>query len=628
MNNLFLNEAEIRLFKEGSHCRTYQFFGAHPVMENEKNGVRFSLWAPHAQRVCVAGDFNGWNTESHNLELYQNTGIWSGFISGIGPGQKYKYAIFTPEGEVKLKADPYAFHSEKRPLTASIVSSLNTYTWNDKQWVEERSPLYDKPLNIYEVHPGSWKRKGNGNFYTFRELAHELIPYVLEMGFTHIELMPIMEHPFDGSWGYQVTGYFAVTSRYGNPEDLMYLIDCCHNKGIGVILDWVPSHFCKDAHGLGQFDGTPLYEGEENREWGTLSFNFAKQEIVSFLISNAVFWFDVFHVDGLRIDAVASMLYLDYGKKEGTWKPNICGGRENLEAVKFMQRLNESVFKDYPCALMIAEESTAWPLVTKPTYDGGLGYNYKWNMGWMNDLLKYMQLDPLFRKEAHNLLTFSLCYAFSENFILPLSHDEVVHGKKSLIDKMPGSYQDKFANLRLMLGYMMTHPGKKHLFMGAEIAQFIEWRFYEELEWGLLDFEMHKSFKNYVQDLNSFYLREKALWENDFNWRGFEWIDADNAQQSVLIFQRNAGNGEDFLIVVCNFTSVYYEKFRIGVPKAGSYREVFNSDNVRYGGTGKALKKIVKTRKKFWQNRENSVEIILPPLTIVCYGIVGKRKVK
>lgn len=628
MNNLFLDKQNISLFLEGSHCRTYQYFGAHPVIEDETPGVRFALWAPNAMSVSVAGDFNGWDTECHILQPIEDTGIWSGFIPGIAPGEKYKYVICTSGGEKKYKTDPYGFHAEVRPQTASVVCSLDTYTWDDRKWLEERAPLYDKPLNIYEVHPGSWKKRTDGEFYTFRDLADELIPYVLEMGFTHIELMPVMEHPFDGSWGYQVTGYYAVTSRYGTPEDLMYFVDCCHKSGIGVILDWVPSHFCKDAHGLAQFDGTPLYEGEENKEWGTLSFNLARKEVRSFLISNAVFWFDVYHADGLRIDAVASMLYLDYGKEEGTWNPNICGGRENLEAVIFMQKLNESVFKDFPCALMIAEESTAWPLVTKPTYDGGLGYNYKWNMGWMNDLLKYMQLDPLFKKGSHNLLTFSLCYAFSENYILPLSHDEVVHGKKSLIEKMPGSYSEKFANLRLMLGYMMTHPGKKHLFMGGEIAQFIEWRFYQELEWGLLDFEMHKKFKDYVRDLNKFYLREKALWEYDFNWRGFRWIDADNAQQSVLVYQRNSDDSADFLIIAGNFTPVYYDKFKIGVPEPGSYREVFNSDDKLYGGTGKTVKGLLKARKHFWQNRAYSIDIVLPPLAVVCYKLKGKEKVK
>lgn len=553
------------------------------------------------------------------MEPVKNAGIWTAFIAGIAPGEKYKYVIYTPEGEKKFKADPYAFYAELRPHTASIVYSLDKYAWGDSFWLQNRTPLYDKPLNIYEVHPGSWKKNEGGNFYNFRELADILVPYVQDIGFTHIELMPVMEHPFDGSWGYQVSGYYAVTSRYGTPEDLMYFIDCCHQRGIGVILDWVPSHFCKDDHGLRQFDGTPLYEGEENKEWGTLSFNLARKEVMSFLISNAVFWFDVYHADGLRVDAVASMLYLDYGREEGTWKPNICGGRENLEAVIFMQRLNEEVFNDFPCALMIAEESTAWPLVTRPTYEGGLGYNYKWNMGWMNDLLKYMQLDPLFRKGAHNLLTFSLCYAFSENFILPLSHDEVVHGKKSLIAKMPGSYEDKFANLRLMLGYMMTHPGKKHLFMGAETAQFIEWRFYEQLEWELLDFAMHRKYKDYVRDLNHFYLEEKSLWQNDFNWRGFCWIEADNREQSVLVYQRTADFVDDFLVVVCNFTPVYYEKFRIGVPEPGSYKEVFNTDNIRYGGAGRGLKGPVKAKKSFWQNRDYSVEIVLPPLAAVCF---------
>lgn len=629
MSNTVLDAQNISLFQDGSHYEAYRYFGAHPVTENDNTpGVRFTLWAPHALRVNVAGDFNGWNTESHCLQFNCITGIWSGFIAGIGAGEKYKYVIVTPEGKIQLKADPYAIYAETRPRTASIIYSPDSYSWSDEKWVKGRTPLYDKPLNIYEVHPGSWKRKDSGGFYTFRDLAGELIPYVIEMGFTHIELMPVMEHPFDGSWGYQVTGFYAVSSRFGTPEDFMYFVDCCHQKGIGVILDWVPSHFCKDEHGLAQFDGTALYEAEENKEWGTFSFNFTKKEVWSFLISNAAFWFDVYHIDGLRIDAVASMLYLDYGKREGEWKPNILGGRENLEAVFFMQRLNEIIFRDFPNALMIAEESTSWPLVTKPTYQGGLGYNYKWNMGWMNDLLKYMQLDPQHRKGAHHLLTFSLCYAFSENFILALSHDEVVHGKKSLIEKMPGDYWEKFANLRLMFGYMMTHPGKKHSFMGMEIAQFIEWRFYEELEWKLLGFDMHKNFRNYLRDLNRFYLQEKSLWEYDFDWQGFQWIDANNENQSVLVYLRTANDKSDNLIIVCNFTAVPYEKFRIGVPEKGTYRAVFNSDELKYGGTGKTASKDIKSQKRAWQNRENSLEIILPPLAVICLKPMRKEKVK
>ena len=518
-----------------------------------------------------------------------------------------------------LKADPYAFYAECRPKSASIVYDLSGYAWGDRKWYEEKqkTPVYSRPVNIYEVHLGSWKLKEDGSFYTYRELAGELVDYVADMGYTHIQLLPVMEHPYDGSWGYQITGYYAVTSRYGTPHDFMYFVDCCHRRGIGVILDWVPAHFCKDGHGLGNFDGAWLYEIEELQGWGTKRFDFGRPEVISFLISNAIFWFDVFHVDGLRVDAVASMLYLDYGKREGQWIPNKYGGNGNLEAIALLKRMNEVVFSYFPDAMMIAEESTEWPLVTGPTYSGGLGFNYKWNMGWMNDVLRYMGKDPIYRRWHHDLLTFSFLYAFSENFILPMSHDEVVHGKRSLIDKMPGDYWQKFANLRTFLGYMMTHPGKKLLFMGGEIAQFIEWRYYEGLEWHLLNFDMHARFKEYVKSLNHLYLQEKALWEIDHSWEGFYWVDCHNTDQSIIVFGRKGRKEEDEALILCNFTPYYYERFRIGAPKEGVYQEIFNSDMEIYGGSGKKNAWALTTEKIPCHNQPCSLEIVVPPLAFV-----------
>jgi 1,4-alpha-glucan branching enzyme len=530
-----LSEEEIYLFYEGTFCYAYKKFGAHAVTENDVSGVRFTVWAPSAIKVGVAGEFNNWQALEHLLVRITNTGIWTAFFPGIQPGDLYKYGIYTLSGEVFLKADPFAFCSEKRPETASIISSKEKYNWGDEQWQKKKVQPYQQPINIYEVHLGSWRRKPDGGFMNYREIAHEMADYALEMGYTHLELLPVMEHPFDDSWGYQVTGYYSVTSRFGTPEDFKYFIDYCHKKGLGIILDWVPSHFCRDEHGLVRFDGTKLYEAGESAQWGTYYFDFSKPEVVSFLISNAIYWFEVFHVDGLRVDAVASMLYLDYGKEENDWVPNKYGGNEQLEAVKFIKKLHETVFRHVRNPLMIAEESTSWPLVTKPTYDGGLGFNYKWNMGWMNDVLEYMSKATNNRKAYHHKITFSFLYTFSENFILPLSHDEVVHGKKALIEKMPGDYWQKFANLRLLFGYMIAHPGKKLIFMGAELAQFHEWRHYEELYWRILEFDMHRSFQQYVKELNHFYLSEKALWEQDHDCNGFSWIEADNSKQSVAV---------------------------------------------------------------------------------------------
>jgi len=616
MTEKFPSPQDIYLFHQGTLYQSYKSLGAHVREEKGEKGVRFSVWAPNAKSVSVVGDFNGWNGKSNPLKRIKNSGIWTLFVPGLQEGELYKYQIMTHYGEILMKADPYAFYAELRPKSASVVYNLDGYTWGDGKWYEQKQkePVYNQPVNIYEVHLGSWKQKEDGSLYTYRELAEELVDYVVEMGYTHIQLLPVMEHPYDGSWGYQITGYFAVTSRYGTPHDFMYFVDRCHQRGIGVILDWVPAHFCKDGHGLANFDGTWLYEAEELHGWGTRRFDYGRPEVISFLISNAVFWFDVFHIDGLRVDAVASMLYLDYGKESGQWIPNRYGGNGNLEAISLLKRINEVVFSYFPHALMVAEESTEWPFVTGPTYMGGLGFNYKWNMGWMNDVLRYMEKDPIYRQWHHNLLTFSFLYAFSENFILPMSHDEVVHGKRSLIEKMPGDYWQKFANLRTFLGYMMTHPGKKLLFMGGEIAQFIEWRYYEGLEWHLLNFEMHAKFKEFVKSLNLLYRKEKALWEIDHSWEGFYWIDCHNTRQSIITFVRKGKTEKDEALVLCNFTPEYYEGFRIGVPREGYYEEIFNSDLEIYGGSGKKNNGMLKAEKIPCHNQPYSLEIKVSPL--------------
>ena len=502
--------------------------------------------------------------------------------------------------------------------------SLDGYRWQDAEWLANRAgqAIYEQPLNIYEVAAGSWKRDSERQWLSYRELADELAGYAADMGYTHIELLPVVEHPYDGSWGYQATGYYAVTSRYGSPADFMYLVDCCHQKGIGVILDWVPGHFCKDAHGLAEFDGTTLYEyadcqRRENRGWGTLNFDLGRPEVMSFLISNVLFWLEQYHIDGIRMDAVANMLYLNYGREADEWTPNRYGGTENLEAIQFLRRLNEAVFANYPQALVIAEDSTAWPLVTQPTYLGGLGFNFKWNMGWMNDMLRYMELDPVYRQHHHNLVTFSLMYAFSENFVLPLSHDEVVHGKRSLLNKMPGDYWQKFANLRAFYGYMMAHPGKKLLFMGGEFGQFIEWNYQDSLDWHLLDYDMHSKLHAYVKDLNHFYRENPAMWQNDRDWQGFSWIDCQNWQQSVLVLKRQGRQAADFLLAVVNFTPVVRSEYRIGVPAAEAYQEVFNSDAGRYGGSGQGNPGCLRPEAAAWHNQEQSLVLTLPPLAII-----------
>lgn len=615
---------ELLSLDTGANYYCYKLFGSHIISQDTLAGVRFAVWAPNAISVSIVGDFNNWIGEKHVMSKIDSVGIWYLFIPGLKEGDMYKYQILTSNGEIILKSDPYAFYSELRPQTASKVYSLENYEWNDGDWQlkKKQNAVWQNPINIYEVHLGSWRRAGRHNYLSYRQLADQLIDYVVEMGYTHLEIMPIMEHPYDGSWGYQVTGYYSVTSRYGTPRDFMYFVDKCHQKGIGVILDWVPGHFCKDEHGLRCFDGTALYENHdslksENYQWGTCNFDFEKQEVRSFLISNALFWLNLFHIDGLRVDAVAQMLYLDYGKDDGQWIPNYFGGKENLNAVSFMKELNEQVFKHHPNALMIAEESTQWPMVTKPTYTGGLGYNYKWNMGWMNDILKYMESDSIHRKWLHNLLTFSFMYTFSENYVLPLSHDEVVHGKRSLISKMPGDYWQKFANLRLLYGYMIAHPGKKLLFMGGEFGQFIEWQYQESLDWHLLDYDMHQKIHRYAKEINHFYKKERILWELDHEWRGFEWIDPHDYNQSIISFMRRGEDPDNFLIVICNFTPVNRDKYRIGVPLLGNYIEVFNSDLEIYGGTGHIKNAGLIADSMAWHNQPYSLELKIPPLSVM-----------
>ncbi|BBB90385.1 MAG TPA: 1,4-alpha-glucan branching protein GlgB [Methylomusa anaerophila] len=619
-----LSEHDLYLFHEGTNFRSYQLLGAHLVRQNGVDGTRFAVWAPNAVQVKVIGDFNQWCGDDHALQRISQCGVWAGFIPHLKAGDIYKYEIETQWGELLHKADPYAFAAECRPKSASAVCDLNSYNWQDAAWLQDKrncSP-YASPMNIYEVHPGSWKLNAERQMLSYRELAEALPAYAKKMGYTHIELMPVVEYPFDGSWGYQATGYYAVTSRYGPPADFMYFVDCCHQHGIGVILDWVPGHFCKDAHGLARFDGTALYEyGEswraENRQWGTLNFDLGRPEVMSFLIANAFFWFEVYHIDGLRIDAVANMLYLNYARPEDEWVPNRYGGSENLEGIQFLRKLNETVFANFPAALIIAEDSTAWPLVTHPTYLGGLGFNFKWNMGWMNDMLRYMEHDPIYRQWNHNLVTFSFMYAFSENFVLPLSHDEVVHGKRSLLDKMPGDYWQKFANLRAFYGYMMAHPGKKLLFMGGEFGQFIEWNYRDSLDWHLLSYEMHGKLHSYVRDVNHFYLESPAFWQNDRDWQGFNWIDCQDYSHSVIAFMRQGEKAADVIIVICNFTPVVRHGYRIGVPPAACYREVFNSDWQIYGGSGQTNAGAIKVEETPWHNRQTSVELTLPPLATI-----------
>lgn len=608
-----VTDFDIHLFLEGKHHRIYEKLGAHPTEFNGIQGVHFAVWAPNACSVSVVGDFNSWDGREHQMRKLDG-GIWQLFIPELGVGERYKYEIKNQVGHIYLKSDPYGFEQEVRPQTASLVNNLDTYTWQDQDWMEKRRQTepQEDPISVYEVHLGSWlhtgaeypptqadgeegavvrvSQKPEGRFLTYRELADRLISYVKELGFTHIELLPVAEHPYDGSWGYQVAGYYTPTSRYGNPQDLMYFIDQCHQNDIGVIVDWVPGHFPKDSHGLAYFDGTHLYEHAdprqgEHKEWGTLVFNYGRNEVRNFLISNALFWFDKYHIDGIRVDAVASMLYLNYDRKDGEWIPNRYGGQENLEAADFLRELNFLIFGYYPGIVSIAEESTAWPLVSRPTYLGGLGFSFKWNMGWMHDMLDYFSKDPIHRRYHQNNVTFSIMYAFSENFMLALSHDEVVHGKGNLLSKMPGDDWQKFANLRCLYGYMYTHPGKKTLFMGMEFGQKGEWNAWADLDWAALQHEPHQKLKRFLTDLNHFYRSESALYTQDFSHEGFEWIDCNDADNSVVSFIRKAKDSDQFIVTVCNFTPQPQYNYWVGVPQAGFYTEVLNSDADIYGGS-------------------------------------------
>jgi 1,4-alpha-glucan branching enzyme len=622
------------LFNRSQHYKAYEKMGANIMTHNGTKGVYFSVWAPNASRVSVIGDFNNWDGRKNPMELLKDSGIWVLFVPGLTEGAVYKYEIKTRDGALLEKADPYAKLGELRPKTASVVYTLEEYRWNDDAWIEKRqkSDPVNQPVSVYEVHLGSWMRvpEENNRFLTYREFTNKLIPYVKEMGFTHIELMPIEEHPFDGSWGYQVTGYFAATSRFGKPDELQYFIDRCHQEKIGVLLDWVPGHFPKDAHGLASFDGSALYEhGDprlgEHMDWGTKIFNYGRLEVKNFLISNALYWVDKFHFDGIRVDAVASMLYLDYSRKAGQWLPNKFGGRENLDAIEFFKHLNSILGQYFPGVLAIAEESTSFPAVSKPVWANGLGFTYKWNMGWMNDTLRFMQKDPVYRKFHYGDLTFSFLYAWSENFILPISHDEVVHGKGSMLDKMPGDRWQKFANLRAFYSYMWTHPGKQILFMGQEFGQSAEWNFERSLDWHLLQFDEHRGLSDCVKDLNRLYQAEKSLWEKDANPEGFVGINCNDSENCVISFLRRSNDPMDFLVIAVNFTPVPRPNYRLGVPEDCFYREVFNSDSQKYGGSGVGNGEGVQALEpgSFWM--PHSIDITVPPLGAVVFKPVYDR---
>ena len=617
------------LFHEGTAISAYEFMGAHAATRDGVEGYMFRVWAPRAQAVSVVGDFNSWDAASHPMEKITN-GIWERFIPGGRTYDAYKFAVTGADGVLRHKADPYAFHAETRPGNASKLYTIDGYQWGDGKWIEQRHerPVYNAPLNIYEVHLGSWKRRENGDFIDYRDLARELAPYVKEMGFNYIELMPITEYPYDPSWGYQCTGYYAPTSRYGTPADFMYFVDKMHQEGIGIILDWVPSHFCKDAHGLYEFDGSPCYEYADLRKgehaaWGTRVFDYARPEVKSFLLSSAAFWIKEYHIDGIRVDAVASMLYLDYNRRDGEWVANKDGGKEHLEAITFLQELNRTAFTVNPDVLMVAEESTAWPLVTKPSDVGGLGFNLKWNMGWMNDMCHYLKMDPWFRQGNHKDITFSMFYAFSENYILPLSHDEVVHMKGSVLGKMPGDPWQKLAGVRSFYAYTMAHPGKKLSFMGVELGTEKEWNFEGQLDWGVLANEGNRQLQRYVRDLNHFYLEESPLWEVDFSWEGFQWLVPDDNQNNVVVFLRRDKAGRE-LVCAINFNPNTYEDYRFGCPPCKEYVEVFNSDAAVYGGTGAVNKKPCKVSWEPSHGQETSVSIKIPPFGAVFLRGRGK----
>ena len=622
-------EKRSELFYSGRDCRAFDYMGAHPFVQDGEQGYLFRVYAPEAEKVSVMGEFNDWNRDADYM-MRDEQGIWEKFIPNIPEYAAYKYSVWAKSGDVFDKSDPYGFHFETRPGNATKAYDIDGYEWGDASWLDWRKKHlpYSNPVNIYECHLGSWKMHEDGNFYSYRQLADELVPYVKEMGYTHIEFMPLTEYPFDGSWGYQVIGYFAATSRYGTPKDLMYLIDKAHQAGLGIIMDWVPAHFPKDGCGLVEFDGSHLYEYAdplkmEHKEWGTRVFDYGKVSTRNLLFSSAMFWIEKFHMDGLRVDAVASMLYLDYNR-QGEWRPNVHGGRENLEAVDFLRLLNEYILTDHPDVMMIAEESTAWPMVTKPGYDGGLGFNFKWNMGWMNDMLCYCSADPFFRKDMHDKITFSFMYAFSENYILPLSHDEVVHGKCSLISKMPPPYENQFGGLRALYGYMAAHPGKKMLFMGGEFAQFSEWAYQRGLDWMLLDYPAHRQMQAYVKALNHFYLATPQLWEQDTDWRGFEWISHEDNRNNIIAFRRVAKDGSDIVVVV-NFSPEEQQEYRIGVPITGTYEEIFTSDKTEFGGSGMANGKL-KTENKPMHGQEQSIVLKIPRFGVLFFK--GKARAK
>ena len=622
-------EKRSELFSSGRDCRAFDYMGAHPFVQDGEQGYLFRVYAPEAEKVSVMGEFNDWNRDADYMTRDEQ-GIWEKFIPNIPEYAAYKYSVWAKSGDVFDKSDPYGFHFETRPGNATKAYDIDGYEWGDASWLDWRKKHlpYSNPVNIYECHLGSWKMHEDGNFYSYRQLADELVPYVKEMGYTHIEFMPLTEYPFDGSWGYQVIGYFAATSRYGTPKDLMYLIDKAHQAGLGIIMDWVPAHFPKDGCGLVEFDGSHLYEYAdplkmEHKEWGTRVFDYGKVSTRNLLFSSAMFWIEKFHMDGLRVDAVASMLYLDYNR-QGEWRPNVHGGRENLEAVDFLRLLNEYILTDHPDVMMIAEESTAWPMVTKPGYDGGLGFNFKWNMGWMNDMLCYCSADPFFRKDMHDKITFSFMYAFSENYILPLSHDEVVHGKCSLISKMPPPYENQFGGLRALYGYMAAHPGKKMLFMGGEFAQFSEWAYQRGLDWMLLDYPAHRQMQAYVKALNHFYLATPQLWEQDTDWRGFEWISHEDNRNNIIAFRRVAKDGSDIVVVV-NFSPEEQQEYRIGVPITGTYEEIFTSDKTEFGGSGMANGKL-KTENKPMHGQEQSIVLKIPRFGVLFFK--GKARAK